>query len=62
MTTNSTPPAPAPEPLPRHPASDAPVTRAYRIAWQVWVACVLLTVGVTVVLFLIDKIYLATTR
>jgi hypothetical protein len=62
VTTNSTPPAPVPDQLPRHSASEAPVTRSYRIAWFIWVASVLLTVGVTVILYLIDKIYLATTR
>ncbi len=63
MTTNPTP-APAPalpddEMLPKYPASDRPVRRWDRIAWQVWVVCVLLTVAITLVFFLIDKISLA---
>jgi hypothetical protein len=58
--SNSTPPAA--DELPRHAASDGPVTRAYRIAFHVWVLCVLLTVVVTLLLYLIDKIYLAANR
>lgn len=59
MTTPQTPP-PA-DPLPRHPASDGPVTRGYRIAFQVWALCVLLTIVVTLALYLFDKIYRAVT-
>jgi len=60
---NPTPaPAPAPaddEALPRHSASEAPVRRADRIAFQVWVVCVLLTVALSLVFYLIDKLYMA---
>jgi hypothetical protein len=45
--------------LPRHSASEAPVRRMDRIAFQVWVVCVLLTVAVTLVFYLIDKLYMA---
>jgi len=64
MATNPTnPPEPAPnaEPLPRYTASGAPVTRGDRIAFQVWLVCVLLTVVITLLLFLFDKIYFAFT-
>lgn len=47
--------------LPHHTASGAPVTRAYRIAFQVWVVSVLLTLVVTLALYLFDKIYFAFT-
>ena len=52
-------PAAADEVLPRHSASEAPVRRADRIAFQVWVVCVLLTVAITLVFYLIDKLYMA---
>jgi hypothetical protein len=45
-------------PVPQRSASGEPVTRAYRIAFQVWVTCVLLTVVITLSLYLFDKIYL----
>ncbi len=57
-------PTPAPSPadeLPRYSASEQPVTRAYRIAFQVWVIAVLLTLVVTLALYLFDRIYLAVT-
>jgi hypothetical protein len=57
MTANPAPtPTPEDEIFPRHSASEAPVRRADRIAWQIWVACVLLTVALTLVFYLIDKI------
>ena len=52
-------PAAADEVLPRHSASEAPVRRTDRIAFQVWVLCVLLTVAITLVFYLIDKLYMA---
>jgi hypothetical protein len=57
----STTPANTPTPIPdeMHSASEAPVTRAYRIAFHIWVFAVLLTLVVTLLLYLIDKIYLA---
>ena len=58
----SHPPTSAPVPVdevPRYTASGAPVTRAYRIAFQVWVVSVLLTLVVTLALYLFDKIYFA---
>jgi hypothetical protein len=68
-TTRTAPAAkPAPQPVVspphaddeycRHPASDAPVRRGDRIAFQIWVVCVLLTVALTLVFYLIDKIYM----
>jgi hypothetical protein len=63
MATNPQPtaaPAPADdEVFPRHSASEAPVRRLDRIAFQVWVICVLLTLTVTLVLYLVDKIFMA---
>jgi hypothetical protein len=55
-------PAPTPAPaddeaLPRHSASEAPVRRLDRIAFQVWVICVLLTLAITLVFYLIDKLF-----
>jgi hypothetical protein len=58
MTPTPTPPT---DPLPRHAASDGPVTRGYRTAFHVWVLCVLLTLVVTLALYLFDKIHLAVT-
>jgi len=55
-------PAPVPaddEVFPRHSASEAPVRRIDRIAFQIWVVAVLLTVAITLVFYLIDKISLA---
>lgn len=52
---------PTPEPpsdlVPAHTASGRPVTRGERIAFQVWVVCVLLTLVITLGLFLIDKFF-----
>jgi hypothetical protein len=60
----ATHPQPAPTPVPaddevfpRHSASEAPVRRLDRIAFQVWVICVLLTLAITLVFYLIDKIF-----
>lgn len=55
-------PAPTPAPvdddvLPRHSASEAPVRRLDRIAFQLWVICVLLTLAITLVFYLIDKLF-----
>ena len=63
MTTNTPaqPVEPDNAPVPRYSASGQPVTRAYRIAFQVWVTCVLLTVVITLSLYLFDKIYLRVT-
>jgi hypothetical protein len=64
MATNPTvtpTPPPATDQLPHFTASEAPVTRAYRIAFQVWVLSVLLTIVITLVLYLFDKIYFAFT-
>ena len=47
------------ETLPRHSASEAPVRRLDRIAFQVWVASVLLVVAVTLVFYLVDRLYMA---
>jgi hypothetical protein len=57
---NTSAPAPAPEAeqLPRHSASEQPVTRGYRVAFQVWQLCVVFTVLITILLFLFDKVYL----
>lgn len=55
-------PTPVPDEIPKHSASAAPVTRAYRIAFQIWVIAVLLTLVVTLLLYLIDKIYLAVNK
>jgi len=57
-------PAPAPAPaddevFPRHSASAGPIRRLDRIAFQVWVVCVLLTLAVTLVLYLIDKLFMS---
>jgi hypothetical protein len=62
MTPNEQTAPPPREQLPRHAASDGPVTRAYRIAFQIWMLCVLLTLVVTLALYLIDKISFAVTR
>jgi hypothetical protein len=61
MTPNPHPgPPPADdEALPRHSGSEAPVRRLDRIAFQVWVVCVLLTVAITLVFYLVDKLYMA---
>ncbi len=58
MTANIPPvaPAPAEDLLPRYSASEQPVTRGYRIAWQLWVLICLLTVVSALIFFLIDKL------
>ena len=59
MATN---PQPVPTPVvddevfPRHSASEAPVRRLDRIAFQLWVICVLLTLAITLVFYLIDRL------
>jgi hypothetical protein len=50
-------PAPQDDVIPKYSASGQPVTRGYRIAFQVWVLCVLLTLVVTLALYLFDKLY-----
>ena len=60
MATNSEP-TPQNEQVPRYSASGQPVTRGDRIAFQIWFLCVLLTVVITLALFLFDKIYFAAT-
>ena len=50
-------PVPADEVLPRHSAREAPIRRLDRIAFQVWVICVLLTLAITLVFYLIDKLF-----
>ena len=58
--TPAAPPAPADaEVFPQYTASEAPVRRADRIAFQVWVVCVLLTVAITLVFYLVDKLYMS---
>jgi hypothetical protein len=59
-TVPQTTEAPA-DPLPKYSASEQPVNRAYRIAFQVWVVSVLLTLVVSLALYLFDKIYFAWT-
>ena len=60
MTPNTPAPTPADdEVFPRHSASEAPVRRTDRIAFQVWVVCVLLAVAMTLVFYLVDKLYMA---
>ena len=44
------------DPLPRYSASEAPVTRMTRIAFQVWVICFLIMLVFTLMIYLIDKI------
>ncbi len=41
--------------LPKYTASERPVTRGTRIAFQLWVICLLFTLVVTLTLYLIDK-------
>ena len=43
--------------VPAHTASGRPVTRGERFAFQVWILGVLLTLVVTLLFFLIDKIW-----
>jgi hypothetical protein len=62
MTPNPGPTPVAADQLPRHSASDGPVTRGYRIAYKVWLLCVLLTLVTTLVFYLIDKIWYAAGR
>lgn len=62
MATTNPQPAPVPaddEVFPRHSASEAPVRRLDRIAFQVWVVCVLLTLTTTLVFYLIDKFFMS---
>jgi hypothetical protein len=63
MTThNSATPTPGGnDQLPRHTASEGPVTRSQRIAFQIWVISVLLSLVVTLGLYIFDKIYFAFT-
>ena len=56
MTTNVSTPV---DQLPRYTASEQPVTRGYRIAFQFWVLSVLLTLVVSLSLYLFDKLYFA---
>jgi hypothetical protein len=63
MASNHPQPQPAATPIPgdvevfpRHSASEAPVRRLDRIAFQVWVICVLLGLAITLVFYLIDKL------
>lgn len=56
---NPTPVAPVEASLPAYSASGVPVTRPYRVAFQIWVICFLLTIVVTLVFYLIDKLSLA---
>ena len=62
-TPANTPATPTPEgeQIPAYSASGRPVTRADRIAFQIWLLIVLLTVVIALVLFLFDKIYFAIT-
>jgi hypothetical protein len=50
------PQQPPADQVPEHSASGRPVTRGERIAFQLWIVCVLLTLVVTLIFFLIDKI------
>lgn len=52
-------PTPAPETIPAYTASGAPVNRAYRIAYQVWLTFFLLIIVATLILYLFDKTYFA---
>jgi len=54
-------PAPANEQVPAYSASERPVTRGHRIAFQIWVLAALLTVVIALVLYLFDKIHFAVT-
>jgi hypothetical protein len=42
--------------VPAYTASGRPVTRGERIAFQLWIVCTLLTLVVTLLFFLVDKI------
>jgi hypothetical protein len=63
MTTHNsaTPTPPNNDQLPHHTASEGPVTRSQRIAFQIWVISVLLSLVVTLGLYIFDKIYFAFT-
>lgn len=59
MATNEPVPTPAiDDTVPRYSASEHPVTRGYRIAFQVWVLAALLVVVVSLILYLVDKLIL----
>ena len=58
MTNSPTPNPDTTEQIPRYSASEQPVTRGYRIAFQVWRLAVLLTVVIALILFLVDKLIL----
>lgn len=47
---------PTPDPIPRYSASGGPVTWAQRFTFTLWVICVLLTLVLTLVFYLIDKL------
>ncbi|WP_020469032.1 hypothetical protein [Zavarzinella formosa] len=59
MNTNlpAEPPAddPVNDPIPRYTASDTPVTKLTRWAFQIWVICFLFTLVFTLMIYLIDK-------
>jgi hypothetical protein len=59
--TPASTPAPQNEQVPAYSASERPATRADRIAFQIWIVIVLLTVVIALVLFLFDKIHFAIT-
>jgi hypothetical protein len=58
VTNNTAPTPPTDDTLPRYSASEQPVTRGSRIAFQVWVYAALLTVVIALVLYLVDKLIL----
>ncbi len=49
-------PTPADQ-VPAYSASERPVTRGERVAFQLWVVCTLLTLVGTLTFYLIDKIW-----
>jgi hypothetical protein len=49
-------PTPADQ-VPAYSASERPVTRGERIAFQLWIVCTLLTLVGTLLFYLIDKIW-----
>jgi hypothetical protein len=52
----ATEPPPADQ-VPAYSASERPVTRGERIAFQLWIVCTLLTLVGTLLFYLIDKIW-----
>ena len=58
MTPNPNPTPAHDEPFPQYSASEAPIRRTDRIAFQVWVVSVLLAVAITLVFYLVDKLYM----